>query len=124
MLRKHGRPATLRQLVAPVFVASLAVLGVAAVFSPDAGLVLKGVLGCYALVSVLAALVAGRRPRHWRYLPVAPVLFGAHHLGFGYGYLRGLTDLFVLRRAPSVSFGMLTRAPSAGAPAGSIPTSL
>lgn len=124
VLRKHGRPATLRQLVAPVFVALLAVLAGGAVFSPVAGCVFKEVLECYAVVSVMAALIACRRPRHWRYLPVIPVLFGAHHLGFGYGYLCGLTDLFVLRRAPSVSFGSLTRAPRTDATVGSISTSL
>jgi glycosyltransferase involved in cell wall biosynthesis len=123
VLRKHGRPSTLRQLVAPVFVVSLGVLAVGAPFSSDAGLVLQGVLGCYAVMSVSAALVACRRPRHWRYLPVIPVLFGAHHLGFGYGYLRGLIDLFVLRRSPAASFGSLTRASRTAASIGSATTS-
>ena len=124
VLRKHGRPATLRQLVAPGFVASLSVLAAAAVLSPVAGLVLKVVLGCYSLTSVLAALVACHRRKHWRYLPVIPALFGAHHLGFGYGFLRGLTDVFVLRRAPAASFESLTRATSRNVPAGSVSTSL
>lgn len=123
VLRKHRRPATFRQLVAPVFIALLSVLMAGAAFLPAAGLVLKVVLGCYALVSVLAALVACRRPQHWLYLPVIPALFGAHHLGFGYGYLRGLTDLFVFRRVPSASFRLLTRGPRVGASAGSISSS-
>lgn len=120
VLRKHGRPASVRQLAPPGFVAFLAVLAAAAVLSPIAALVLKVVMGCYGLACVSAALFACRRLKHWRYLPIAPVVVATHHLGFGYGFLRGLIDLFVLHRSPAPSFCSLTRAPGRDAPLGSI----
>ena len=123
VLRKHGRPATLRQLAPPVFVGLLLVLAGAAPFSPIASVLLAGLTGCYGLVSAVAALLACRRPAQWRYLLVIPIVFGAHHFGFGYGYLRGLVDVVVRRRAPAASFASLTRATSRRASARSLSTS-
>jgi glycosyltransferase involved in cell wall biosynthesis len=109
VLQKHGRPATIRQLAPGLLVGlSIALLAASAV-DATAGRALLFLLGSYALVSAAASLIACRRPRHWRYLPVTPAVFAAFHFGFGYGFLRGLVDFFLLRRGGRAGFSLLTR---------------
>ena len=109
VLQKHGRPATVRQLVPGAFVALLALLVIAAPISTLGFEALLTLLGGYGLASGTAAAIACRQPRDWRYLPVMPAIFAGFHFGFGYGFLRGIVDFLVLGRAGRVSFGVLTR---------------
>ncbi|MDA1313257.1 MAG: glycosyltransferase family 2 protein [Acidobacteria bacterium] len=112
VLQKHGRPATIRQL-APGFLVglSVALLAVSAVYAP-AGQALVLLSGSYTLGSAAASLFACRRPRNWRYLPVTPAVFAAFHFAFGYGFLHGLVDFFLLRRGGRAGFSLLTRGSS------------
>jgi glycosyltransferase involved in cell wall biosynthesis len=107
VMRKHGRAASVRQLVPGAFVALLAVLAVTAPWSPAARGALVLSCGLYAGY-VAAAAVAIARTAGWALLPrLAPVI-AATHLGYGLGSLRGWLD--VLRRAaPSPAFARLTR---------------
>ena len=66
-------------------------------------------VGVYALTSAAATVIACRGPGDWRYLPIMPAVFASFHVGFGYGFLRGMVDFFVLRRRGRLSFGVLTR---------------
>lgn len=107
VMRKHGRAASLRQLVPGAFVASLAVLAVAAPWlsAARAGLMLLCVL--YALY-VAAAAIAIARNAGWALLPRLPPVIAATHIGYGLGSVRGWLDV-LWRGTPSPAFGTLTR---------------
>ncbi|MFY3385301.1 glycosyltransferase family 2 protein [Paracidovorax sp. MALMAid1276] len=105
VMRKHGQPGSVRQLVPAVFVAAL--LG-SLLLAPWAALPLAALLGAYGTylgaVSVQAALASG----HLAALPSLPVVIAAYHLAYGLGTWRGLWD--VLRgQAPSTQFARMTR---------------
>jgi hypothetical protein len=40
---------------------------------------------------------------------VLPAVFACYHLGYGYGFLRGLWDFILLRRTPVSAMSTLTR---------------
>ncbi|WP_292442602.1 glycosyltransferase family 2 protein [Methylibium sp.] len=107
VMRKHGRAASLRQLVPGGFVALLALLTVAAPWLPA----MRGALALLGLLYaayVATAAIAIARNAGWALLPRLPVVIAATHFGYGLGSLRGWLD--VLRRgAPSPACGSLTR---------------
>jgi glycosyltransferase involved in cell wall biosynthesis len=87
VLRKHGVPASLRQLVPAAFVAALAI---ALLVSPWSGrgplAALLGAYGLYlAIVSLAVASGAG-----WGLLWRLPLAIAAYHLGYGLGTWQGL----------------------------------
>ena len=109
-LAKHGRTATLRQLAPPVWLASTAALTAGAALDPLVAAVAGLQWTAYGAVSAVAAVRVCARRRDWRLLPWLPPVFAAFHAGFGYGYLRGLVDYFVLNRGgASQGFHSLTR---------------
>lgn len=107
VMRKHGRAASLRQLVPGAFVAVMGLLALAGLVSAVArsGFVALGNL--YALYT-LAASVAIAREAGWVLLPRLPFVIAAYHLGYGLGTLRGWFDVLT-RGRPSPRFGALTR---------------
>ena len=105
VLRKHGAPASWRQLVPAAFVLALAV---AVLISPWAGArplaTLLGTYGLYlAVVSLAVANGAG-----WSLLWRLPLAIAAFHLGYGLGTWQGLLAIGV-RRATSPALTELTR---------------
>jgi glycosyltransferase involved in cell wall biosynthesis len=108
VMRKHGRPTSLRQLAPVVFLAALVLGGVAAPFH-DACLTayLVGV-AAYAITSVLfssrAAAHAG-----WDLLPLLPLVFLVFHVSYGIGFAAGLIDFVLLRRPGRSRMTTLTR---------------
>jgi len=108
VLRKHKIPASIRHLIPGAFVAALAVLALLAPFFKPARLLLSLTIGAYLLAALLASVALCARPGRWRYLPVLPVVFGAYHISYGAGFLRGLFDL-AAGRAPSGSYSTLSR---------------
>jgi len=95
MLRLHPRSVRPRQLVAPAFVAALALLCAASPWLAAARWLLALTLGPYALLSLACAASVARREREWGLLPLVPVSFLLIHLSWGAGFWLGL-----LRRAP------------------------
>ena len=109
VIQKHRIPASYRHLVPSVFLLAVMIMGVCAIFlgAGPAGLI--EVLALYLLLVLLASLVTCRRPRAMVYLPVLPFVFMAFHVGYGYGFLRGVLDFVVLRKIGSQSLTVLTR---------------
>ena len=109
VIQKHRIPASYRHLVPSVFLLAVMILGVCAIFFGAGRAGLMEVLALYVLLVLLASLVTCRRPRAMVYLPVLPFVFMTFHVGYGYGFLRGVLDFVVLRKGGSRSFAVLTR---------------
>ena len=109
VVKKHRLPASVRQLVPGAFLAVLVGLTGASPWSESASALLLLVLGAYGAVLVLATLAACQAGKVLRFAPVLPLVFGAYHFGFGYGFLRGVLDFYLLRRSGNPSFASLTR---------------
>ncbi len=129
VIRKHGKPASLRHLVPGVFVLTLLLLvlacglGVAAsslwpattvpgsvssrLLTPAlAGLVT--LVSLYTLALLLASLQTAWRTK-WKLLPALPFVFCGYHFGYGIGFLKGVLDFAILKRNASGSMIGLTR---------------
>ena len=109
VVKKHGRPASLRHLVPGLFVLALITLPVLALFFAGSLLVWLGLLGIYAAANLAASILTAARGG-WQYLPILPVVFACYHFGYGIGFLRGVIGFVILRRAPSAALTRLTRA--------------
>jgi glycosyltransferase involved in cell wall biosynthesis len=113
-LRKHGAPASLRQLIPGGFLAMLGLLAGLAAVDLRAGWCLAALLACYATASIATAAVLSARRRSPKVFLVLPLVFAAFHFGFGYGYLRGLLDFIVFGRGAAEKLTRLTRSPERG----------
>ncbi len=109
VIQKHRQPAALRHLVPGGFVAALGVSGALTPFFSGAAALLGLLAGSYGMATVLASLVLGARERDLRIVPHLPLVFGAFHMGYGYGFLRGVVDFIVLGRGGQPGFRRLTR---------------
>jgi hypothetical protein len=38
-----------------------------------------------------------------------PAVFACYHIGYGYGFLRGIWDFVIVRRAPATDLSTITR---------------
>ena len=65
-------------------------------------------IALYAGLTLVVSVASAWR-HGWRYLPFLPVVFAAYHLGYGAGFLYGIIDFIVLRRAPDARMAKLTR---------------
>jgi glycosyltransferase involved in cell wall biosynthesis len=109
VVKKHGRPASLRHLVPGVFILALILLPLLALLFPQFLWVWLILLGSYLLANLGAAVFTAARSG-WRFLPALPLVFACYHFGYGVGFLRGVIGFVLLRRAPSAAFTRLTRA--------------
>jgi len=109
VIQKHKLPASPRHLVPVVFV-----LGLLAGWLP--GLVWTPWLALYAgglaVYALLGLLMSARSAATYGLdlLPILPTVFFTFHAAYGWGFLRGLVDWFVLKRRPSAAMTTLTRA--------------
>lgn len=108
VIQKHRLPASLRHLVPGAFVLSLAVLGLGAVFSALATWLLALECGVY-LASVAGASIITAARNDWKLLPALPTVFACYHFGYGVGFLRGVWDFVLWRRAGSAALATLSR---------------
>ena len=108
VIRKHRAAASFRHIVPGTFVGSLCLLLALGLFWSPA---LWGFLGLSLVysMSVLAVSLLTALPKQWKLIPALPVVFGCYHLGYGYGFLRGILDFVVLDNAPDTKFVQLTR---------------
>lgn len=105
VVRKHGQPGSLRQLVPALFVAALALCALLLPRTPWPAATLLALYGGYlALASTAAARAAGA----WRLLPRLPAVIAAFHLGYGWGTWQGLWDV-LRKRQPAQRFARITR---------------
>ena len=105
VMRKHGQPGSVRQLVPAAFVAA-AIASAAAL--PWSAWPLAALAIAYAGYLLAASLVAARSARNWKLLPRLPAAIAAFHAGYGLGTWRGLWDI-VRSRTPSSDFARITR---------------
>lgn len=129
VIRKHGKPASVRHLIPGAFVLTLLLLGlscslflVAAALWPAPQLPgtvsswlfwpaltgLVSIVSLYILALGLASLHTARRTK-WKLLPALPLVFCCYHIGYGLGFLRGVLDFVVLKHNPAASMSGLTR---------------
>ncbi|RCX11643.1 cellulose synthase/poly-beta-1,6-N-acetylglucosamine synthase-like glycosyltransferase [Extensimonas vulgaris] len=104
VLRKHGQPGSVRQIVPMMFVAALAVSTVVLPFfyAPLAGLLLAyaAYLGGASLAAARGAVQDTAAPRgaRWGLLWRLPAVIAAYHLGYGLGSWRGMIDILWQRQ--------------------------
>ena len=108
VIQKYSLPASVRHLVPAAFVLTMLTLPIAALFWPRAWWI-WGALGMLYIAGNLAASVDAARRSGLSLFPVLPAVFACYHLGYGYGFLRGLWDLILLRRTPAGAMSALTR---------------
>ncbi len=105
VMRKHGQPGSVRQLVPALFVAAVAGSALAAWWSvwPLAALAVA-----YALYITAATVSAARSANNWRLVTRLPAVIAAFHVGYGLGTWRGLWDIG-RAQPPSSAFAKITR---------------
>ena len=90
--RKAGRVMTLRQLVPPLFLLTLAVSAIAGLWVRGAGLLLAVVLASYGAMAL--AVAAAAVPRHGvRCGAMLAAVFPVVHVSYGFGFLTGLAAI-------------------------------
>ena len=108
VMRKHRRMLSVRSLVPPLFVGSLAILAPAALVLAAARIALVAELGLYVGAAVaFGALSLRRRRERWRLLPQVVAVYAAFHVGYGLGALYGT--------AKAAASSVVGRTASAGA---------
>ena len=91
VMRKHGQPAALRQLVPGIFVGGQLLFTALALLGAPWALPLGWLVAYACAVGALSLLVAA--DGHWALLPRLPVVIAAHHVGYGIGTLLGWWDV-------------------------------
>jgi succinoglycan biosynthesis protein ExoA len=116
VIQKHKLPASWRHLVPGAYLFVLALLLLAAILCFLAGgpwrlpsLALLFSVVSYGLC-VLAASVHAASNTEWRLLAFLPMVFPCYHVGYGYGFMRGVWDFVICRKRAGEQFGQLTRA--------------
>ena len=105
VVRKHGQPGSLRQLVPALFVAALGLAALLLSWMPWPTIALLALYGLYLL---LASMAAARAAGAWHTLWRLPAVIAAFHLGYGWGTWQGLWDV-LHARVPSSRFARITR---------------
>ncbi|MEX2207296.1 MAG: glycosyltransferase family 2 protein [Myxococcota bacterium] len=116
VIQKHRLPASIRHVVPGSFLFTLlALTGLSLVWAPArAGL--AGLLAAYLAAVLVASVHTCIRAGTFRLLPVIPIVFAAYHVGYGWGFLRGVVDFLLLRRGGGgAAFTGITRGSSRGA---------
>jgi glycosyltransferase involved in cell wall biosynthesis len=109
--QKHRAPASGRHLVPGGFVFLLAVLPLLSLFWVPVGWAWLVLVSIYSACNVVASFVTAAR-HEWKLLPLLPVVFASYHIGYGWGFLRGIWDFVILRRGPARTYTTLTRRPA------------
>jgi hypothetical protein len=124
IIKKHGQPTSLRQVVPAGFLLGLAAAAVLAAASwgigsitrlhaltlvgQFAGVLFGAIFVAYVVGLVLASVSAAARTE-WKLLPLLPFAFACHHLGYGIGFLEGLAETGTAQSARVVRMSQLTR---------------
>jgi len=108
VIRNHRLPASIRHVVPAAFLGTLGLLLITGLFWRPALAAAMALAGVYLLVVLLASLLTAARTE-WKLLPALPLAFYCFHLGYGYGFLRGIVDFVLFQKAPATKFVQLTR---------------
>ena len=93
MLRKYPAALRWRQLVAPMFLLSLAAASGGAVIWPIFRIVLGMILFAYTLASLTTSIIINLRRGNWRTTAWLPVAFAVVHFSWAAGFLSSLVAL-------------------------------
>ncbi len=108
VIQKHGRVPSVRHVIPAAFVLSQLALPFLSLWFAIAGWMWVTVLGAYSFaVGSVSILTAGRHG--WRFLWMFPAVLVCHHVAYGLGFLHGVLDFLLLRRAPRPAYSKLTR---------------
>jgi glycosyltransferase involved in cell wall biosynthesis len=94
---KLRRVMTLRQLVPPAFILALVGTAAATPWEPASGAAFAGLVGTYATLVSVTAIIAARGHR-FRCVGVLIVAFPLMHFSYGFGQLRRAVELAARRR--------------------------
>ncbi len=95
--RKLGSPATLRQLVPPLFVSAIISGIVLSVLFPMILPVFAGGLALYLLISCGVSLIEASRQSSLSLIFLLPVVFLIIHFSYGWGYLNGIMKFMIFK---------------------------
>jgi glycosyltransferase involved in cell wall biosynthesis len=95
--RKLGRVMSVRQMIPPAFVVSLATTACVALWLPEAAVLFAAIGGAYAATVLTCAGLAARR-HGIRCASALAVVFPTLHVSYGVGFLRRLLALLSFRR--------------------------
>jgi succinoglycan biosynthesis protein ExoA len=108
VIQKHRLPASIRHLIPATFVLMMLILTATAPFWPLA-LLTWSVLGALYITCNLVASVITATRAEFKFFWVLPTVFACYHIGYAWGFLRGVWDFIVLRRAPASTMSTITR---------------
>ena len=91
VIRKVGAVVTVRQIIPAIFVVTLGLCAIMAMFYDSAIYALLGIIGAYLLGNLSASLVAAKRFGMGLFV-VCPFVFAVLHFAFGTGFLLGVCD--------------------------------
>lgn len=109
VIQKHSAVASWRHLVPVMAMCSGVLLASMAPFSWQAIFAFGASVATYVAASLIASLIACRRTRQWRVLPILPLIFSLYHAGYALGFTAGVVDFVVLKRGGRTSTARLTR---------------
>jgi succinoglycan biosynthesis protein ExoA len=116
VIQKHTLPASIRHVVPGAFAFMLLALAALSLIWAPARAGLGLLLAAYAAANLIASVHTCITAGTFRYLPVIPIVFAGYHVGYGWGFLRGVVDFLLLRRRGSgAAFTGITRGSSRGA---------
>lgn len=108
VVKKYGKPASIRHMVPAIFL--IALLATSILYATTGiGFPLWFILVPYLLLDLIFSAAASLRKGKLQFLPVLPLIFPIFHLGYGYGFLRGVADFILRGSRHSDSFSKLTR---------------
>jgi len=88
VLQKHPRQMSLRQFAPPVFVMTLLISAILAIF-PTTRLFSLFIPILYLITNIGASIITSMK-KGWKHLPLLPIVFAILHLSYGSGFLIGL----------------------------------
>jgi len=112
LMRRLGRPTTLRQLAPAVFLLGLTLFAAAAPWLDAAARLFVGTAAAYLAACLGVGGELCLRARRPELLPHMPAVLACYHFAYGWGYLRGAFELLLLRREPAAKLQALTREPA------------
>lgn len=108
VIQKHRLPASWRHLVPPTFVFVMLILLCVSVFSPLARWGVTALTVVYLFCTMAASMVTAVK-MEGKLLPILPIVYACFHVGYGMGFLRGVSDFLILRRGPSPKMSNISR---------------
>jgi glycosyltransferase involved in cell wall biosynthesis len=108
VIRNHRLPASIRHVIPAAFVGTLGLLLITGIFWRPALAAAIALAGAYLSAVLMASFITAARTE-WKFLPALPLGFCCFHLGYGYGFLRGIVDFVLFQKAPATKFVQLTR---------------